>query len=376
MRRPGGLRLLSAGSACLLVLLALAACGRNDPALSADPDEIEFGDGQIGQRGTAERVTIENDDRDDVTIERITIEGQHPKSFVLADLGDCVVGTTLDRRGSCELGVQFAPTGAGLRAATLVVDYGGEEGPLEVALTGTGAGEPAVTLGTNRLDMGDVLVGEGPRTKETTLTNSGNAPLAISSIAIDGDPDFELARSTTCSTDDALPAGETCTLAVAFSSTELGERQATLVVEHDAAGSPSEIQLTGNGTGNPKAAVEPTSLGFGSVTVGNKASAKTVTLSSNGKASLELVELGVGGTNDDDFSIEGGSCGQGQTLDPGESCTVKVVFAPLRTGSRSATLVVLTSASSTPKEVALKGTGTAPAPEPPPPEPPSETTEH
>jgi hypothetical protein len=357
-RFPGVLTVVVA--AAFVVLLA-AGCG-GDPKLSADPDKIDIGDGEIGKRSPAQQLEVANEDRDEVTIERITIERENSSSFVLSDTSECAEGMKLGKDDSCTVAVQLFAESQGKLDATLVIEYSSDESPLEVELRGQGVGEPAVTVGANKLDLGDVAVGEGPRTKNTSLTNSGNAPLELDSIRVEGDPDFVVAKSTTCSTSAPLPAGESCTLAVAFSAEEMGARSATLIVEHNASGSPTQIALTGNGTGNPKAQISPTSLSFGQVALG-KTSSKSTTLSSTGKAPLEVVRVGLEGPNDEDFTFSG--CAKGTVLDPGETCSIKVTFKPVLPGARSATLVVQTNASSTPKEISLSGTGQAP-PEPTP----------
>lgn len=361
--RLHGSKLACTGGAVALCTLALLAsgCGRDEPGLAADPDQIEFGDEEIAQRSAAQTIVIENTTRDDITIERIAFEGPNNLQFVLADVGDCEKGMTLEGEASCRVGVQFAPSGLGARAARLVIDYESEESPLEVELQGTGVGEPAVSLGANSIQMNSVLVGEGPRKKETTLSNTGNAPLELGSIAIEGDADdFKLGTATTCSTDAPVPAGESCVIAVDFSPTQAGSRSAAVVVEHNASGSPSRIELSGTGTANANAKVEPSSLDFGTVDIGSKSGTKSVKLSNTGGAPLVITGIGIGGTNAGDFTLQGG-CADGVELGPGASCTAKIVFAPTRSGKRSATLAIVTDASSNPKEIALKGTGDVPA---------------
>jgi hypothetical protein len=355
-------RAVFAAVLCTLAL-AIAGCGGGDPTLAADPNRVELGDQEVGKRSAAQTVEITNDGRDEVTVERVAFEGPNNKQFLLSDASDCREGTTLGEDEACRLAVQFAPSGLGERSATLVIEYESEESPLEVELQGTGVGEPAVSLGTNRMQMGSVLVGKGPRTQQTTLTNTGNAPLEIDSLAVEGDTDdFKLASATTCSTDTPLPAGESCVIAVAFSPTETGSRSAAVVAEHNAPGSPSRIELTGTGTANANAKVEPSSLDFGTVEVGAKSGTKSVKLSNTGGAPLTVTGIGIGGTNAGDFTLQGG-CGKGVVLGPGESCSAKIVFSPAAEGKRSATLAIVTDASSNPREIALKGTGSV-SPEP------------
>lgn len=105
---PGSVgRLALAGAVSLICAVALlaAGCGRDEPPLTADPEQIEFGDQELGQRSAAQTVTVRNTSRDDVTLARIAFEGPNNKQFVLADVGGCAEGMTLERDTSCRLGV-------------------------------------------------------------------------------------------------------------------------------------------------------------------------------------------------------------------------------------------------------------------------------
>ena len=355
------------GAAALAVtVVALGAgCGGGDPSLSASPDKVDFGDQDLGKTSAAQTVVVAGDSRDDITIERIAFLGTNTKQFKLADGSECKPDLVVEEDGRCRLAVQFVPSGLGERSARLAVYYDSEESPVEIELEGVSVGEPGVSLGANRLEMGSVLVGQGPRTKQTTLTNTGNAPLDIDSIEVEGDADdFELATATTCSDDAAVPPGETCVVAVAFSPTETGKRSAEVVIEHNAASSPSRIDLAGTGTANANAKISTSSLDFGSIEVGTKSGAKSVKLSNSGGAPLTITGIGIGGANAGEFTLQSGGCTDGTRLDPGQSCTAKVLFAPAAAGDRSATLAIVTDASSNPKEITLTGTGTEPEPEP------------
>ncbi|MFB6200407.1 MAG: choice-of-anchor D domain-containing protein [Halorhabdus sp.] len=101
------------------------------------------------------------------------------------------------------------------------------------------------------------------------------------------------------------------------------------------------------------------SLSYGDVNVASS-STKQFTIKNDGNEVLKLNSLSLSGTNADQFSItQGGSAG---SLDPGESRTVKVKFAPTQRASASATLTI---ESNDPDQgtidISLSGTGIGPS---------------
>ena len=102
--------------------------------------------------------------------------------------------------------------------------------------------------------------------------------------------------------------------------------------------------------------LNPTSINFGSVTVGQTAPVLTSSLTNTGNASLTI-------TNDSisagDFNWGGkGTCNYG-TLAPGASCTYSAKFTPTATGTRTATITIYSTASNSTVTLPLSGVGTA-----------------
>jgi hypothetical protein len=99
------------------------------------------------------------------------------------------------------------------------------------------------------------------------------------------------------------------------------------------------------------------------VAVGSSSSAQTVTVTNDGCSSLTIGSITLGGTNAGEFAIQNDNV-SGQTLAPGASATVQVVFSPTSAGAKTATLSI---PSNDPDEatvnVALSGTGTQAAQE-------------
>jgi hypothetical protein len=104
----------------------------------------------------------------------------------------------------------------------------------------------------------------------------------------------------------------------------------------------------------PAAAVTPTSLKFGSVTVGRTSAPLNATLTNKGAAAFSVNSIGITGTYASWFA-QTNNCPA--ILPAGASCTISVTFKPLATASKSAKLSVATSATSTPLGVSLSGTG-------------------
>jgi hypothetical protein len=100
---------------------------------------------------------------------------------------------------------------------------------------------------------------------------------------------------------------------------------------------------------------------FGGQTVGTVGAAKAVTFTAGGAFPVTPSRAV---TTGDDFLIAEDGCAE-TTLEPGESCTVRVRFAPSATGARTGTVKLLGDAVAT---ATVSGTGTvvaaAPVPAP------------
>jgi hypothetical protein len=134
------------------------------------------------------------------------------------------------------------------------------------------------------LDFGDSVVGETTADQEVTLTNSGNATLAISSLALGGsNPDDFVLGASSCGL--TLAAGEGCTTSIAFLPTAEGAKTATFEVTDDAAGSPHSVTLTGTGTG-ANTPVAPDAPRIGTATRSNASATVRWSAPNNGGSAI------------------------------------------------------------------------------------------
>jgi predicted dienelactone hydrolase len=127
-----------------------------------------------------------------------------------------------------------------------------------VADTAATIGTPiTITVGTVKLApaslrFGTVLVGTSSPPQTTTLTNTGNTTLSITSITIPVGPNQgDWSQSNTCGPN--IAAGQFCTITVIFKPTATGIRNTTVSITDDSADSPQQVPLSGKGR-NPTAA--------------------------------------------------------------------------------------------------------------------------
>jgi hypothetical protein len=155
-------------------------------------------------------------------------------------------GTSLGAGLTCTVSVTFAPTFPLSRVGSVTITDDASNSPQTLALSGTGVG-PAVALGGGSL--GNQLVGTNSGAQAVSLTNSGNAPLTISSIAIGGTNSGDFTQTNTCPSSNAtVAANANCTISVTFTPTVTGSRTASITITDNAPGSPHSVTLTGTGT--------------------------------------------------------------------------------------------------------------------------------
>ncbi len=100
-----------------------------------------------------------------------------------------------------------------------------------------------ILANTDRLDFGDVVVGDRA-SRRLTLLNPGGERLEISAIAVEGSPVFTAPTGAM-----AIPAGERIELELGFAPTALGPVEATLAVASSAPTAPRlTLVLAGRGT--------------------------------------------------------------------------------------------------------------------------------
>ena len=121
------------------------------------------------------------------------------------------------------------------------------------ALTGGGGGgNPGISFTPASLKWGKIAIHTtAAGKKKVVVTNTGNAPLNITTIAATGD--FALVTVaktktvTPCTNGISVAAGATCVIKVSFTPTQTGLRTGDVNFTDNAAGSPQSVTLSGTG---------------------------------------------------------------------------------------------------------------------------------
>jgi sugar lactone lactonase YvrE len=278
--------------------------------------------------------------------------------FTIGTAGTCLdlftssTGAELMPGGSCTYQISFAPTTAGAISGSLTfTDNSDNVAGATQIITLLGAATtaaPTVQISATSLNFNSEPVGSTSTAQTVTLTNSGTAALAISTISASGD----FAETQTCGS--SVAAGSSCTVSVTFTPTAAGNRSGTLTISDNASGSPQTVVLSGTGTTpvspTPAVTLSPTSLAFTPETDGTTSAAQTITLTNTGSAALSITSIAASG----DFA-ETQNCGS--SVAAGTSCTISVTFTPTAGGSRTGTLTITDNSSGSPQTVSLTGIG-------------------
>lgn len=221
--------------------------------------------------------------------------------------------------------------------------------------TPTPIAAPRATVSPNSLSF-FATSGTTSAAQVVSLTNSGTAPLALSSVSISGSGGAAFTVTGTCAA--TLPAGASCSFSVTFSPLAAGTYAATLSVNDNSAGTPQfgvqTVALTGTATRSvPAVALSAGTLNFAQ-SAGTTSAVQTVSATNTGNGPLTFVGIALAGANPSAYKLTT-TCGA--TLAPGAACAVSVSFAPSAAGSFPANVTFKDDAPDTPQILSLQGTG-------------------
>jgi hypothetical protein len=327
--------------------------------LTASPATAAFGSQTTGTTSTTLAVTITN-----ASYGEPIYFGPPTSSNAAFSVTKGTCTAQIDVGATCQLYLTFSPTAAQSYSGTISLPYYGAYigyvATATIPVTGTGSGTATASLSpAGPLAFGNQTINTTSSSQSLTLSNSGNAALNISSIAIGGGNPAAFAQTNNCGA--SVAAGANCTIQVSFTPASVASFGTSVVITDDASGSPQSVALTGSGTAVPVpgASLTPTSLTY-SATTGTSSAAQSATLTNTGTAALTISGIALTGANPSSFA-QTNTCGA--SLAAGASCTISITFAPASVASFNAALAVTDNASGSPHTVALSGSGTAaPAP--------------
>jgi hypothetical protein len=321
-----------------MVTVALSGAALGIPSISVTPSEVDFGTLVLGQ--SSERaITVRNTGSAELIVSSVNTN----------DAAFDVSGETAFALASGEsrrLTIRFLPTTVGQRQVSLIIESNDTNQPtLSVVLSGRAVGVSSIVVEPTSIDFGAVLLGRSVD-EAVTVRNTGTANLGVSKVQssdlaflLVGDSAFE------------LEPGTLKTLAIQFSPTVSGQAQASLTVESNDSSRPHvTVPLSGIGVTAPEIAVQPTSLDFGTVTIGESLEL-TLTVSNSGGSPLRVSDVQ---TSDPAFAVVGDTQFE---VGAGTARVVVVRYTPTVEGPAQGTLSIPSNAQSSDAQVALAGTG-------------------
>ncbi len=323
------------------------------PVLTFNPTSYAFGSVSVGATSPGQNFTLTNTGTAPAASVIVGLGGTNGGDFLILGTS-CANGMTLNPGQSCGGAVAFRPTAAGARAATL--NAGASGGSTSAPLTGTGLGVATLTIAPTLVNFGTVVVGTNSNTQSFAVTNTGQAVSGVVTSAVTGVNAADFVVVINSCTGIALSPGQNCTISARFSPTATGSRAAFLNVSATPGGAAS-ASLSGTGSvGGAILTVIPASQNFGSILLGQTSTPILFTVRNDGGGSA-LLTMAITGTNAAAFIKSADNC-SGATLNPSDTCTLLIAFAPTIGGAHAA---VLSSGQGATGLASLSGTGLTPA---------------
>ena len=326
----------SASSSTLYV--SLHGTGASTGVLSASPSSINFG---TAGNNVTQLAALTNTGTASVTVQQISASGS---GFAVSH---AALPWTLASGQSATFSISFTPTAGSTSSGSVSIVSNAYDSTLSIPLTGAGASAGILSANPTSNSFGSVQVGSSA-SQYQSVTNSGGSNVNISQANVSGSG-FSISGLSLPIT---LTPGQSYTFSTAFSPKSSGTASGSIVIVSDASNSNLSIALSGTATASGQLLLSPTTLDFGSITVGQNKSL-TATLSASGSS----VTVSSASTSNPEFSLSGVSFPL--ALAAGQSAPVSVTFTPQSSGTASGSISFSSNALTTPVVEALTGTGVA-----------------
>jgi hypothetical protein len=324
------------------------------------PTSLDLGQIKVGT--TAQQsVTIANEGNANLSLQSVSFVQGSNAGFSYTPV--LQLPQTIEPGTTITVNVVFAPAAKGQALGTLKITGDDASAPAAtVALTGMGT-IPDITVEPESIDFGQILMSTS-ETKVITIANQGDAELIISSLSWADGSSADFAMSAMPALPMTIQPGVLVELAVVYAPTMQGAAAATLMIQSDDADE-ALVQVALSGVGvKPDITVEPQSVDFGQLDVGDSAITQNITIGNVGTAKLVIQSLTWAGGSSADFTV----AVMPQlplTIEPDTSVEIMVVYTPTIAGNAAGTLAIQSNDLETPM-VNLTVTGKAIAPVPTP----------
>ncbi len=236
------------------------------------------------------------------------------------------------------------------------------------------AAEASWAISATAYEFAPQLMQTGPSAPAyLVVTNTGETTLGAPQVEVgsffylkeEGEPPARFSALSACG---PIPPGGECAIAARFEALAPGPREVTLAIR-DREVAPFTVQLRGVGLG-PIVNWSPYDLFLDSRVLGTELNPPGVlTVTNTGSADLKISGFAFAGVgkNPNGFKVVGGTCGSGNPVPIGGSCTVQVSYTPTQLGIQTAELVIHENGVHGYEAVQVVGAGSPPVSESDPP---------
>lgn len=297
--QTGTLIITSAGASNSPLMVPLTGNAVNPPAaaLRIQPNNVNFGDVAVNTTAT-QSITLSNAGNAPLLLSTPVIQAGANQGFAATT----PPRLTLGPGESTTFQVSFTPNQPG--AANGLVLVASNVPAQNITLLGNGVA-PAASLVTTSVDFGLVPTGQPAPARTVTISNTGTAPLNITSMSISGGS----ANGFSLGTNAPLTIGPATvgTVTVNFTPNSPGAKSDSLVMNTNDTKNPTlRVSLTGSGTDNVPPTVQVQSPVSGTAVASGQQFTVTFTASDNvGLGNFEI-RLSTNGGSSFDLTVGSG----------------------------------------------------------------------
>lgn len=336
----------------------------NRQRLLFKPSPVDFGALQSDESKEIE-VVAENLGRADLNIQKVELGENASQGFTFPD-GLPKTPLTVKPGESFKFKIKYQPTTAKQDQADLLFTCAGgcapdvanqTTGPTTLRVIGELA-EPIIALQPNLLDFGFV-VGDSTQTRPIVISNSGNAPLKITSLKLDQNgTGFSLPADVKAPLE--IEAGKTKELQVTFAPKADIEYQGTITIESNDPSQPKVLAQLYGKISSPKIRVTPKEIDFGRAPV---STSRTFVMANAGDRVLEVKSIKMTDDSSKQFEVKLDRVAFPIQLRPNGFKAIQVDFLPQGIQSDTGKIIIESNDPGAPTlEVGLRGTGTVGTP--------------
>ena len=232
--------------AAILFTAILSGCASSTVKSSAEPASakisvvpsiIDFKSVVVGQKNS-QALTITNNGVDSFSLDQLRVSGT---GFALSSV---MTPAVIAPGKNISLSVVFSPTSASATNGALIIHSSDLKAPLSVPLSGSGEkAAPQLQVSPASVSFGSQAVNSSAF-QSVTLTNTGNASLAISSVSL-GSPVFSV---TGLASGVSISPNQKLQFQVWFHPSAAGNSSTSLTVSSSSVSTPVKLAITGSAT--------------------------------------------------------------------------------------------------------------------------------